>query len=462
MFELLLKKFQNIWMTGIGGSGMNGIAEVLIQMGFNVSGSDMTRSDVTDRLLRLGASIYIGHNAKNIKGSDILVYSSAIRPDNIELIAAHELKIPAIRRAEMLAEFLRMKPGIAISGTHGKTTVTSLVGEVLTVGKLAPTVIAGGRLKTLGGGAVSGKGDLIVVEADEYDKSFFQLSPLMVLLNNIDDDHRECYGSYADIEDAFVRFANSVPFYGLTFICLDEPSLHPVLPRLRRNVITYGFSPQADIKAKDAVYTGFKSNFKVEIGGVEKGTVGLPLPGIFNVRNALGAIAIGNECNVSFDKIKSALENFRGVHRRFEILGEVDGIMVVSDFGHHPTAISATLAGARAGWSGRRIIAIFQAHLYSRTQWLAQQFGQSLLGADKALVLPIYPAREDPIPGVTGKLIYDAARDFGHKDVEYIENRDEVVDRVCSIVKKGDIVIVIGAGTVGELAPQIYTALQAR
>jgi len=461
MIRPLLNRFRRVWMIGIAGTGMSGIAEVLLATGFKVAGSDIVENESTVRLRHLGALVHLGHNPDWVKDVDVVIYSSAVMEDNVELRAAIERNIPIIRRAEMLADLMRMKTGIAISGSHGKTTITSLTGEVVTAGGFDPTVIVGGRLRKLGGGVMSGKGEILVAEADEYDRSFLRLTPVMVLINNIDHDHLECYDGYSELEDAFVKFADSVPFYGRTLICIDEPSLHPILPRLNRNVVTYGFSPQADVRASKAEYNQNISAFKVEIEGKSKGRVKLPLPGRFNVLNALGAITVGNELGIDFKKIRTALEGFTGVYRRFEVLCEVNGVMVVSDFAHHPTAITVTLEAAKTAWK-RPIIAVFQAHLYSRTAMLAKQFGQALLGADAALVLPIYPAREDPIEGVTGKLIYDAARNLGHKNVIYIKDKSTVVEGVCEMARSGDMVIVIGAGNVNELAPQIVEGLRKR
>ncbi|MBT3232854.1 MAG: UDP-N-acetylmuramate--L-alanine ligase [Calditrichaeota bacterium] len=459
MNQLILKRFRRAWFIGIGGSGMSGLAEVMLASGFEVAGSDLVGSEVTDRLEKLGATVHIGHKASWVKNVDVVIYSSAVRGENVELQAAIEQNIPNIPRAELLAELMRMKTGIAISGSHGKTTVTSLVGEIITAGNLDPTVIVGGRLSKLGGGVRSGRGEILIAEADEYDKSFLRLAPVMVLINNIDRDHLECYGSFEKLEDAFVQFANNTPFYGRVVVCLDEPSLHPILPRIKRNVVSYGFSPQADVQAVSAEYKGMNSTFSVEIESKVLGEITLPLPGRYNILNALGAIAIAQELGVSFKNIKSALEGFGGVHRRFEIIGDENDIMLVSDFGHHPTAVTAVIDVAKTAWN-RRVIVVFQAHLYSRTAVLAEQFGQSLLGADTAIVLPIYPAREDPIEGVTGKLISDAARKFGHKSVIYVEEIEKVRDVVCEIAKPGDMVMVIGAGSVDQILPSILEGLK--
>ncbi len=459
MLDALMKGFRRIYMVGIAGSGMSGLAEVLACSGFLVSGSDLVENETTERLRKLGISVTIGHRAENVEDAEVLVYSSAVHPDNVEMIAAWEKKIPVIPRAEMLAELMRMKAGIAISGTHGKTTCTSLVGEVLVCGGIDPTVIVGGRLRQLGGGVVSGAGDVLVAEADEFDRSFLRLTPTLVVILNIDSDHIECYGSFKELENAFIQFANSVPFYGKSFICIDEPSLQKILPRLNRQVITYGFSPQADVRASNPVYKQKLTVFNVESGSNRLGKVELSLPGRHNVLNAMAAIAIGLELGVDFKDVKTALKRFNGVFRRFDIHGEVNGILVVDDFAHHPRELEATLAAAKSGWN-RRLVAVFQPHLYSRTLELADQFGRALLGAETAIVLPIYPAREDPIEGVSSHLIYQAARDHGHKDVHYLEDKSKTVDFLKSTVESNDMVLVLGAGDVYRLAPEIMTGLK--
>lgn len=455
----LIKKFRRVWMIGIGGSGMAGIAEQLISMKFIVSGSDTNVSEATERLKQLGAIVYSDHNADRVENHDVVIYSNAIHEDNVELRVAATLKIPIIPRAEMLAELMRLKTGVGISGSHGKTTITSLVGEILTEAKLNPTVIVGGRLRTLGTGVRSGSGDILVAEADEYEGSFLKLAPVVVLINNLDNDHLECYGGYSQLEDAFVQFANSVPFYGRVLVNIDEPSLQPLLSRFNRTIVTYGFSPQADVRALNVNYDNLVSSFDVMVNGEHAGRVKLSMPGKFNVLNALGAIAVGVEFGVDFKHTISALEDFKGVHRRFELIDEVNGIMVVTDFGHHPTAITATIEAAKSGWK-RRIIAVFQAHLYSRTKELADQFGQSLLGADLAFILPIYPAREQPIEGVTSELIYKAARDVGHKNIHYVVDKSTVVDEVCAVARPGDMVMIIGAGDVDRLPPEMVAGLK--
>jgi UDP-N-acetylmuramate--alanine ligase len=458
MLNVLLKRYNRIHMIGIGGSGMAGIAEVLLATGFRVTGSDMVESEATIRLRSLGAEIDIGHNAENIGDAQAVVYSSAVRPDNVELTAAQFLKIPIIPRAEMLAELMRMKAGVAISGTHGKTTTTSLVGEVLTFGGLDPTVIVGGRLRRIETGVRQGSGEILVAEADEFDQSFLRLTPTLVVILNIDEDHIECYGNFEALEDAFVRFGNSVPFYGRTAVCIDESSIIKVLPRLTRLVVTYGMSPQADVRGEDVQYNGTHTSFTIAAGGKRLGEVDLPLPGHHNVLNALAATAIGLELGIGFESIKTALEQFGGVHRRFEVFGEVNDIMIVDDFAHHPAEIAATLAAAKSGWH-RPMVVVFQPHLFSRTQALAEAFGKALLAAETAIILPIYPARETPIEGVTSQLIVDAARRMGHKRISLLPDRSMVVEAVKEVAQPGSMVLTVGAGDVYKLAPMIHAGL---
>ena len=459
MINALLKKLRNIHFCGIGGSGMSGIAEILIRLGFRITGSDLQTNEATKRLLRLGAVIHKGHDPKWVAGSQIVVYSSAVPVDHIELTEARLLKIPVIRRADMLAELVRMQTSILISGTHGKTGTSSMTGDVLTVGGLEPTLIVGGKVKRIGGGAVAGGGQFIVAEADEFDRSFLRLIPTIAVITNIDYDHIECYGSFEELENAFIQFANSVPsFFGRTIICLDDESLVRIMPRITSMVTTYGFSPQADVRAVDVKYEGEKSLFSVETGSGSLGQIKLPLPGRYNVQNALAAITVGLELDVKFPDIQKALEGFKGVHRRFEIYGEYNDILIIDDFAHHPRELSATISAAKSGW-GRRITAVFQPHLFSRTRALAQEFGQALLEADTAVILPIYPAREDPIPGVTSKLIYDATLNFGHKNAIHLDDRSQAPEIIGDLVKPGDMLLILGAGDVYRIIPQIIKKL---
>ncbi len=439
---------------------MSGIAEFLLSIGFQITGSDLNSGAIVTRLRKLGATIYIGHDANYVSDAEVVVYSSAVSQDHVEIAAARKRNIPVIRRAEMLAELMRVKAGIAISGTHGKTSTTSLVGEVLIEGGLDPSVIVGGKLKHYSGGVYSGKGDFIVTEADEYDQSFLSLSPAMVVITNIDNDHLECYNnSYAELEKAFINFADSVPFYGRVILCLDEPSLNPILSQVQRPMVTYGLLPQAEIRATDIEYKSGNSQFTVEAHGIQLGKINLPLPGKHNVLNALAAVAVGYELGIDFKAIRNGLERFEGVHRRFEIVGTFNDYLLVSDFAHHPSEIAATLSAAKSGWN-RRIVALFQPHLFSRTQVLAKEFGRVLLTADVAVALPIFHAREKPIENVTGQLISDAARSLGHKQAFYFSKRGDVVDHLDELLQPGDMVLIMGAGEINSLVEKVKAKLQ--
>ncbi len=451
-------RFNQLHFIGIGGSGMSGLAEILLMNNFSVTGSDLVSSEVTRRLESLGAKIYIGHNPKWVENANAVVYSSAVKMDNIELIAAKERKIPIISRAEMLAELMRMKTGIGISGTHGKTTTTSLIGEILTSGGFEPTVIVGGRLRRYKGGVMQGVGDLLVAEADEFDRSFLRLTPTYVVITNIDYDHLECYGSFSELENAFIQFGNSIPFYGRTIVCIDEPSIQNIIPRLNRPVITYGISNQAEVQGLNIIFKGYQTQFSIRFKNKNLGEVLLNLPGKHNVLNALAAITIGLEFDIPFETIKESLLQFEGVHRRFEIIGEKNGVMVVDDFAHHPAEINATLNAAKNGWN-KPIIAIFQPHLYSRTQALYKEFAQALVKAETIIILPIYASREEPIEGVSSQLISDAAQNLGHKKVINLDNRDKVTEIVRQIARPNDMVITLGAGDIYKLAPLIFNEL---
>jgi UDP-N-acetylmuramate--alanine ligase len=446
----MFSSIRKIHFVGIGGIGMSGIAEILLDQGFKVSGSDRSLSEVTERLQSLGASVYEGHKASNL-GADVdaLVYSSAVGPDNPELLEAEKRKIPLIRRAEMLAEVMRLKYGIGIAGTHGKTTTTSMVSLVLMQGDLDPTVIVGGKLSGLGGtNARLGHGEFIVVEADEFDRSFLSITPTIAILTTLETDHLDCYRDLEDIKGAFIQFANKVPFYGFIVLSLDEPALLDIMPQLRRKkIITYGLNPQADVQAVDIHFKENTSTFSILRYGKDLGQVSIQVPGKHNVQNALAAIAAGLELGVSFDKVKSGIEQFTGVYRRWEKKGEVDGITVYDDYAHHPTECRATLAGVKSGWR-RRVVCVFQPHLFSRTRDFYEDFGKSFLLSDVLVVTDVYPAREDPIQGVTGELIVNAAKRFGHKEVHYVPDKTKVPDELGRIVKSGDIVITMGAGDI--------------
>lgn len=435
---------------GIGGIGMSGIAEILLDQGFSVTGSDRALSEVTDRLRELGATIMEGHRPENISDVvDVLVYSSAVTLDNPEIVEAQRRKIPVIRRAEMLAEVMRLRYGIGIAGTHGKTTTTSMVSLVLMEGKIDPTVIVGGKLSGLGGtNARLGRGEFIVVEADEFDRSFLSLTPTIAVLTTLETDHLDCYRDLEDIKGAFVQFALKVPFYGFVVLCLDEPALLDILPTLKKKrVLTYGLNPQADIQATDIRHKDDTSTFTLMRHGSELGQVSIQVPGKHNIQNALAAITVGLELGVPFERVKTGIEKFAGVYRRWEKKGTVDGITLYDDYAHHPTECRATLSGVKAGWR-RRVVCVFQPHLYSRTRDFYEEFGKSFLLSDVLIVTDVYPAREEPIQGITGEIIVNAARQFGHKETHYVPDKKNVPAFLKSIVKKDDIVITMGAGDI--------------
>lgn len=429
---------------------MSGIAEVLLNLGFTVTGSDIRLSSVTKHLQNNGAQIIEGHNSANVADADVVVYSSAVNRDNPEVKAAENLKIPVIRRAEMLGELMRMKQSIAVSGTHGKTTTTSMIGIVLQKCGLDPTLIVGGKVRSLKSNAKLGRGEYIVVEADEFDRSFLKLIPSIAIITNIETDHMDCYNDLAEIKKTFLEFANKVPFYGVVIICLDEKALQDIMPGLERRIMTYGLTAQAEIRGIDISSKGLTSEFKVLWKNEKLGSIRLGLPGEHNVKNALAAVAVGIELEISFKEIKSALEEFTGVHRRFEVKAEVNDIMVVDDYAHHSTEIKATLKGARNGLN-RRIVAVFQPHLYSRTRDFYHDFGQSFFDADILIVTDIFPARETPIKGISGELIAKEAMALGHRNVIYVKDKNKVPDKLKKIVKKNDLVITIGAGDIWKM-----------
>lgn len=456
----MLKNFNKVHMIGIGGIGMSGIAEILLAMNFKVSGSDRSLSDITDRLASLGAEIYEGHKEENLKDVDVVVYSSAITMDNVEIQEALKRKIPVIKRSEMLAELMRLKYGIGIAGTHGKTTTTSMVGLVMLEAGFDPTVIVGGKLSGLGGtNARLGYGDFIVVEADEFDRSFLQLSPVIASITTLEKEHLDIYKDLDDIKQAFIEFANKVPFYGFVVLCLDEEGLREILPYINRKVITYGTSAQASVRAYDISFNQTKSKFKVKYQGKLLGEIELNVPGLHNVKNSLVAVTIATELGVDFEVIKSALKKFTGVYRRFEIKAEIDGIMIIDDYAHHPTEVAATLSAIRTGWD-RRIIAVFQPHLYTRTKDFYEEFAKSFIDSDVFICTDVYPAREEPIQGVTGQLITDAAEKFGHKSVIYVPNKNEIPDKLLEIVQEGDIVITMGAGDIWKYGEEFIKKLK--
>ena len=451
-----------IHMVGIGGIGMSGMAEILLQKGYTVTGSDASQSDTINRLRDLGAEIHIGHDESNIEGADVVVFTSAVKAEeNLETKAAMEAGIPVIKRAEMLAELMRMKYGIGIAGTHGKTTTTTLAGHVIQDGGFDPTIMVGGKVHSFSEtNAVVGKGDIIIVEADEFDRTFLRLTPSLAVITNIEAEHLDIYENLEDVKDAFVEFANKVPFYGAVVLCLDDPNVRSIIPRLERRTITYGLTPQAKIRATNVEVNHFESTFTVLNEGEELGEITLSAPGEHNVKNALAAITLGLELDIDFKYIKSGLERFEGVFRRFQLKADVDDVIVIDDYAHHPTEVQATLKAARNGWKDRRIVAVFQPHLYSRTQNLYQDFGSSFFDAEVCVITDVYPSREEPIEGVSGKLIADSAKEFGHRQVHYVEDKKDVAARLKEIVQTGDVVITMGAGDIYKYGEEFVETLK--
>ncbi len=441
----MLGKIKKIHFVGIGGIGMSGIAELLINQGFHVTGSDLNSTPITRHLIAKGAQVSQGHDPNLVFKADVVVKSSAVKDDNPEIIAARSNKIPVIRRAEMLSEIMRMSYGIGIAGTHGKTSTTSMVGSVLS--DLDPTVIVGGIVKNYGSNNLLGSGEYIVVEADEFDRSFLTLSPIIAGITNIEADHLDCYKDLDAVKSAFIEFANKVPFFGSVIACLDDHGVQSIIPQINKNLITYGFSKQANIQAVDIKMKDFKAEYSVVFNEQKLGRIKLNVMGNHNILNSLLAIATGLELNISFAAIQKGLADYNGVFRRFEYKGTKDEVTIYDDYAHHPTEIEATLKGVRDNVKNR-IIAVFQPHLFSRTRDFYQEFGRSFFQSDVLIVTPIYPAREKSITGVTGKMIADAAIQTGHKNVTFIERNEDIILQIEKIVQPGDIVITMGAGNI--------------
>ncbi|HEU4401032.1 MAG TPA: UDP-N-acetylmuramate--L-alanine ligase [Candidatus Polarisedimenticolia bacterium] len=455
----MLRKTRRIHFVGIGGIGMSGIAEVLINLGYEVSGSDLEEGATVQRLRGLGGRVTRGHAASNVGDCDVVVVSSAVRPDNPEVLEARRRQIPVIPRAEMLAELMRLKYGIAIAGSHGKTSTTSMVAQVLSGAGLDPTILIGGRLEVLGSNAKLGRGDLLVAEADESDGSFLRLTPTIAVVTNIDAEHLDHYGSLTSLQQAFVDFLNKVPFYGVGIVCLDEARIQEIVPRLSRRVVTYGFSAQADLSAAAIELKEFHAGFDVLLQGRKLGRVNLRVPGRHSVANALAAIAVGLDLEVPFATIASELGGFRGADRRFQLKGETGGVMVIDDYGHHPVEILATLAAAKKGW-GRRTVVVFQPHRYTRVQALLSEFARAFYDADVLAVTDIYPAGETPIQGVTAEAVARAIEEHGHKDVTLVRDLKEVPGWLKGRVLEGDLVITWGAGSVYKAGDEFLRLLK--
>ncbi|MBI2218629.1 MAG: UDP-N-acetylmuramate--L-alanine ligase [Candidatus Rokubacteria bacterium] len=457
----MFKRYQQIHFVGIGGVGMSGIAEILLNLGYRVTGSDQKNSDAVERVAALGAKVFIGHDAAHVAGAHVVVYSSAVRADNPELVAARQQQVPTIPRAEMLAELARLKYAIAVAGTHGKTTTTSMVGAVLAGAHLDPTIVVGGRVSALGSNARLGQGDFLVAEADESDGSFLKLTPTIAVVTTIDAEHLDFYGTLDRIRDAFVTFVNKVPFYGSAVLCLDQPNIQMLIPRIEKRIATYGLEPGADLVARRIEYAGLSMRFEVVHRGDVLGACELRVPGRHNVANALAAVAVGLDLDIPFATIAKALAAFAGVQRRFQIRGTARGATVVDDYGHHPAEVRATLAAARSAFDGR-VVTVFQPHRYTRTLHLRDEFVTAFNQADVLLVLDIYPAGEAPIPGVSAEDLAEAIRAHGHRNVTFIGgNRARVVDHLVEIVRSGDCVLTLGAGDVGQLGPEILRRLEA-
>lgn len=452
----MLGRTKKIHFVGIGGIGMSGIAELLLNQGFMISGSDLNETEITEHLKSKGAIIAQGHDANLIHNADVVVKSSAVKDDNPEISAALANKIPVIRRAEMLSEIMRMSYGIGIAGTHGKTSTTSMVGSVLSAASLDPTVIVGGIVKNYGSNNLLGSGEYIVVEADEFDRSFLTLSPIIAGITNIEADHLDCYSNLEGVKKAFIEFANKVPFFGSVIACLDDNGVQSIIPKINKEILTYGFSQQAALRAIDVKFNDFESSYTAVNNGEKLGTINLNVMGEHNILNSLLAVAIGLELDIPFKSIQKGLADYNGVFRRFEYKGEKNGIILYDDYAHHPTEIEATLKGVRNS-SSNRIVIVFQPHLYSRTQDFCEDFGRSFFQSDVLLIAPIFPAREKPISGVTGKLIADAAIQSGHKNVHYIESNDDIIKKIKEITKPGDILITMGAGNIYKFGENFLT-----
>ncbi len=459
----VLRKIKKLHFVGIGGTGMCGMAEVLFNLGYKISGSDLAPSEATERLAGLGIPVTFGHKPENVTGADVVVVSSAVREENPEVAAARKNKIPVIRRAEMLGELMRMKFGIAVSGTHGKTTTTSMIGQILSSAGLDPTIVVGGRVVNLGTNARLGEGEFMVCEADEYDRSFLMLSPHIAVATTLEADHLDYYKNLGEIKEAFIQFLNSVPFYGSIVLCADEPNLCAIEPALTRPVIRYGVScpiGECDYCAGGVTMEGLTTHFLLESKFGDSEKLFLRVPGLHNVKNALAAAIVGRELGLSWEKIALGLSEFRGVRRRFELKGEGRGVIVVDDYAHHPTEIEATLRAARAAFPGRNIIAVFQPHLFSRTRDFALEFAVALKAADRVVLTEIYPSREEPIPGVSSALIVQGFEKGGFKNFDFVARWEEVPEVLLPKLQKGDVVITLGAGSIYRAADKLVELLK--
>jgi UDP-N-acetylmuramate--alanine ligase len=454
-------RVRHVHFIGVGGIGMSGLAEILRTLEFDVSGSDLREGENTRNLQRLGVRIDVGHRAENVHGADVVVYTSAVNPENPELVEARLHGIPAIARAEMLAELMRVKYGIAIAGSHGKTTTTSLVATILRAAGFDPTVVVGGRMASLSSNARLGAGDLLVAEADESDGSFLRLTPTIAVVTNIDPEHLDFYKTHEAVKEAFVAFLEKVPFYGLSVLCLDHPHVQDLLPRVQRRHVTYGVSPQANYSARNITFRGLSTSFVAYRRGEPLGEFTVRMPGQHNVLNTLAAIAVADELEVPLDAMKEALSTFHGVARRFSIVGEVEGVTLVDDYGHHPAEIEATLSAARNAYD-KRVLVAFQPHRYTRTESLWDDFTRSFNKADVVLVCDIYAAGEKPIPGISSERLAKAIAEHGHGAVRYVPDRAELAAELARQARPGDVVIALGAGDVNKVLGPVATDIRAR
>lgn len=456
-------KKQHIHFVGIGGIGMSGLARLLLSLGYTVSGSDLRDTEITSALSRMGGLIYKGHAADNIKGADVVVYSSAIRGENPEIQAALANGIPVIPRAEMLAELMRLKKfGIAVAGAHGKTSTTSMVASVLNAGGLDPTVVIGGKVKSLGTNACWGKGEFLVAEADESDGSFLRLTPSIAIVTNIDMEHLDYYSSKEDILNSFTAFLERIPFYGLAVLCGDDPMIQEILPRIRKRMMTYGTGHGVELEARDIAFEGLNVSYTAVKKGAKLGKINLKVPGLHHLRNSLAAVAVGLELDISFAQIQHGLNAYEGVGRRFELIGEADGITIVDDYAHHPTEIEATLKAARCCWPDRRLIVLFEPHRYTRTKALMEQFAMAFKEADDLWITEIYPASETPIVGVNGERLARVVKDTIGGSVHFAKTCDSLPDIVSEYLRPGDVVLTLGAGSIGRIGQKILNKFETK
>lgn len=444
---------------GIGGIGMSGIAELLLNLGFTISGSDVADSDTVQRLRSLGAVIHIGHRPENIGDAQVVVYSSAVKLDNPECAAARTRTLPVIPRAEMLAELMRMKFSIAIAGTHGKTTTTSMLATILAMAGKDPTAVIGGRLDMFGSNARLGEGELLVAEADESDRSFLKLTPIVAVVTNIEEEHMDCYRDIDDIRDTYVQFLNKVPFFGFDMVCLDDANIQYILPLLERKVITYGSHTQAIYRYTEPRFSGLQTSFTAHRKGSVLGEISLGVPGKHNCLNALAAMGTALELGIDFEVIRRGLDEFKGVQRRCHVRGEKRGITVMDDYGHHPTEIRMTLSAIKNGFPKRRVIAVFQPHRYTRTRDLFDDFVNSFYDAGRLYVTEIYPASEQPIEGVSGRRLFEEIKNHGYRDAFFVEDKDDIPGTLQKVLKKGDLVVFLGAGDVWRQGLRILERL---